>query len=71
MESRISGSVPCVCPLKQVALGTHKMEEGQGGIKGKIIVILKQMTLESSDLGSFIHYTSERTQAVLPIGFKI
>lgn len=44
-------------PLNQATLGTYKMKRREGELKGKIIIIL-DMILKSSDLGSFIHYTS-------------
>lgn len=43
-----------MCPLQQATLGKGR----EGGIKGEIIILLTQMILKSSDLGSFIHYTS-------------
>lgn len=30
----------CVCPLKQATLGTYKMREREGGIKGKLLSFL-------------------------------
>lgn len=47
-----------MCPLKQATLGTYTMKGREGGIKGEIIILLTQMILKSSDLGSFIHYIS-------------